>query len=55
VIEYETELKTDGFLVTADGPAAEIVRAKILGTVNPSRIDVYSGDNYRGAAAAAVG
>ena len=42
VIQYETALKTDNFLVMARGPAAEIVRAKtILGTVNPSRLDVH--------------
>jgi len=44
VIQYETALKTDSFLVMAHGPAAEIARAKtILGTVNPTRIDVHSG------------
>jgi hypothetical protein len=33
VIQYETALKTDSFLVMAHGPAAEIARAKtILGT-----------------------
>jgi hypothetical protein len=43
VIQYETALKADGFLVMAHGPAAEIARAKtILGTVNPSRVDVHT-------------
>ena len=43
VIQYETAIKTDSFLVMAHGPAAEIARAKtILGTVNPSRIDVHT-------------
>jgi hypothetical protein len=43
VIQYETALKTDSFLVTAHGPAAEIARARtILGTANPSRIDVHT-------------
>jgi hypothetical protein len=43
VIQYETAIKTDSFLVMAHGPAAEIARAKtILGTVNPSRIDVHA-------------
>ena len=43
VIQYETALKTDRFLVMAHGPAAEIARAKaILGTVNPTRIDVHT-------------
>jgi len=43
VIQYETALKTDRFLVMAHGPAAEIARAKaLLGTVNPTRIDVHT-------------
>jgi hypothetical protein len=44
VIQYETALKTDNFLVMAHGPAAEIARAKtILGTVNPTRVDIVTG------------
>ena len=44
VIQYEAALKADGFLVMAHGAAEEIARAKaILGTVNPSRLDVHSG------------
>lgn len=44
VLQYETTLKTDRFLVMAHGPEAEIARAKtILGTVNPSSIEVYKG------------
>ena len=44
VIQYETSVKTDSFLVMAHGPAAEMVRAKtILGTTNPSRLDLHSG------------
>jgi len=43
VIQYETALKTDSFLVTAHGPAAEIARAKtVLGTANPTRVDVHN-------------
>jgi hypothetical protein len=43
VIQYETAVKTDSFLVMAHGPAAEIARAKtILSTANPSRLDVHS-------------
>jgi hypothetical protein len=43
VIQYETALKTDSFLVMAHGSASEIARAKtILGTVNPSRIDAHT-------------
>ncbi len=44
VIQYETSVKTDSFLVMAHGPQAEMVRAKtILGTTNPSRLDLHSG------------
>ena len=44
VIQYETALKTDNFLVMARGPAAEIARAKtILGTVNPTGLNVHKG------------
>ena len=44
VIQYETAVKTDSFLVMAHGPAAEIARAKtILSTANPSRLDVHAG------------
>jgi hypothetical protein len=43
VIQYETALKADGFLVMAHGSASEIARAKtILGTVNPSRVEVHT-------------
>jgi hypothetical protein len=43
VIQYETALKTDSFLVMAHGSAAEIARAKtILGAVSPSRVDVHT-------------
>lgn len=42
VLQYETALKTDRFLVMAHGPAAEVARAKtILGTVNPLSLDVH--------------
>ena len=44
VIQYETALKADSFLVMAHGTAEEMARAKaILGTVNPSRLDVHAG------------
>jgi hypothetical protein len=56
VIQYETALKTDSFLVMAHGPAAEIARAKtILGTVNPTRLDVHTGVKTAEPAAVAVG
>jgi heat induced stress protein YflT len=44
VIQYESALKADSFLVMAHGGAEEIVRAKaILGTANPSRLDEHAG------------
>ena len=44
VIQYETAIKTDSFLVMAHGAAAEIARAKtILGTVNPTGLNVHKG------------
>jgi hypothetical protein len=43
VIEYETALKADDFLVMAHGSATEMARAQvILGTTKPSRLDVHS-------------
>ncbi len=44
VIQYETAVKSDSFLVMAHGTAEETARAKaILGTLNPSRLDVHAG------------
>ena len=44
VIQYETAVKADSFLVMAHGTAEEMARAKaILGTLNPSRLDVHAG------------
>ena len=44
VIQYETALKADSFLVMAHGTVEEMARAKtILGTVNPSQLDVHAG------------
>jgi hypothetical protein len=44
VIEYETAVKADSFLVMAHGTADEMARAKsILGGLNPSRLDVHDG------------
>ncbi len=44
VLQYETVVKADGFLVMAHGTADEMTRAKaILGTVNPTRLDVHAG------------
>jgi hypothetical protein len=56
VLQYETTVKADGFLVMAHGTAAEIARAKtILGTVNPSQIDVHPGAETAPPAIAAAG
>jgi hypothetical protein len=42
VIQYEADVKADSFIVMAHGTAEEMVRAKaILGTVNPSRLDMH--------------
>jgi hypothetical protein len=42
VIQYETAVKADSFLVMAHGPAEEVARAKaILGTLKPSQLDVH--------------
>lgn len=43
VLQYETAVTNDSFLVMAHGPADEIARAKtILGTANATRVDVHS-------------
>lgn len=42
VIEYETAIKADGFMVLAHGSADQIARAQtILGTSNATRVDVH--------------
>jgi hypothetical protein len=44
VLQYESALKADSFLVMAHGSAEEVTRAKaILGTLKPSRLDIHSG------------
>ena len=46
VIDYEFALKANSFLVMAHGPAAEMARARtILGTTNPSRLDIHTSTN----------
>ncbi len=45
VIAYETAVTADNFLVTARGTSAEMARARaILGTLNPSRLDLHVGN-----------
>ena len=42
VLAYETAIEADGFLVTAHGPAEEVVRAKAtLSTLGAVRLDLY--------------
>ncbi len=58
VIQYETAVKSDGFLVMVHGTAEDIAYAKtILGTANPSRIDVHAHEqtNWFSDAVASVG
>jgi hypothetical protein len=44
VIQYETAVKADGFLVMVHGSAEETARAKaILGALNPLRLDMHTG------------
>jgi hypothetical protein len=51
VLQYETAIKADGFLVMAHGTPGEVARAKaILGTANPSSLDVHSGTHVATAA-----
>ena len=43
VIQYETALKTDSFLLMVHSPAAEVDHAKaILAAMSPSRLDVHA-------------
>ncbi len=43
VLQYETAIKADGFLVMAHGTEAEVARAKaLLRSVNPSHLDVHA-------------
>ena len=44
VIQYETALKADEFLVTAHGTADELARARtILADANPSSLELHHG------------
>ena len=43
VVQYESALKADGFLLMAHGPAADINRAKtIFAAMSPSRLDLHA-------------
>jgi hypothetical protein len=51
VLQYETAINADGFLVMAHGGSDEVARAKaILGTSNPSSLAVYNGSQVAVAA-----
>jgi hypothetical protein len=42
IVQYESAMKADGFLVMAHGTAEEMTRAKeILGTLSPARLDLH--------------
>jgi hypothetical protein len=44
VIQYETALKADAFLVTAHGTADELARARtVLADANPSSLQLHHG------------
>ena len=44
VLQYETAIQADGFLVMAHGTPAEMARAKtILATTSPTSLDVHGG------------
>lgn len=53
VIEYDSAIKADSFMVSAHGTPEEVTRAKaILGTLKPSRLDMHSGLGKKHGAAA---
>jgi hypothetical protein len=55
VLQYETDLKADGFLVMARGSAAEVERAqKLLATLNPSSSNLHMSDQSEAASASSV-
>ncbi|MGO8738897.1 hypothetical protein [Rhodoblastus sp.] len=44
ILQYETDVTADSFLVMARGPQEEIARAKeILRPINPARLDIHPG------------
>jgi hypothetical protein len=50
VLQYESGLTADNYLVMAHGTAEEVARAKaIMSTVNPTRLDVHAGGPVHGA------
>ena len=50
VLQYETAIKADGFLVMAHGTSAEMVRAKaILAAARPASLETHGGMQIAGA------
>jgi hypothetical protein len=55
VLEYETDLKADSFLVMARGPTAEVERAQtLLASLNASRSDIHTSSQAEAAPAGSV-
>jgi uncharacterized membrane protein len=55
VVQYETDVKADSFLVMARGAPGDISRAKvILRSINPSRLDVHTAEEATAPADLAV-
>ena len=55
VLQYESAIKADSFLVMARGTKEEIARAKtILGATNPSRLDIHRDADAVAAAASST-
>ena len=45
IVKYETALKTDQFLLIANGTAAEVAKAKdIIETTHPAQLSLHSGE-----------
>lgn len=56
IIDYEVAIKADDMIVMAHGSTEEINQAKrILHAINPSRLDVHSGEGAKGLVAATQG
>jgi hypothetical protein len=55
VLQYETAVKADSFLVMARGPTAEVERAqKLLAALNPSSSEIHRSGQSEGASAESV-
>jgi hypothetical protein len=48
VVNYESDIKADGFVVMARGTAAEVERARVLlSAADPSRLEVHASEGLR--------